>query len=220
MNTPPNQPPVKHALGAAWDRLHPVIRRQHDLTPGTDAEVIMTGTLYEIYHSRIAKLFVYPARLFGALVQYRGYDVHTSVRNWTRADDPHHVFWERSFHFPGREPVSFASRMAYLGGNEVAEYVQSGLGMRMRLSVRDGMLMYQGTGYRWDFYSMSVHLPSWLILGRGDICQSGLSDETFSMAFRMCHPLYGRTFAYSGEFRLGAQTRAPQAESQSGSSSV
>jgi len=202
VNTPPNQPPVKRALGDAWAQLHPAIRRQHDLTPGTDAEVVMTGTLFEIHHSRIATLFVYPARLFGALVQYRGYDVPTTVRNWTTADDPQHVFWQRTFHFPDKEPVTFASRMAYLGGNEVAEYVQSGLGMRMRLSVRDGMLMYDGTGYRWDFQRLSLQLPSWLILGRGEICQSGLSDETFSMAFRMCHPLYGRTFAYSGEFRL------------------
>lgn len=202
MNTP-NQPPVKRAIGAAWYRLHPVLRRQHDLTPGTDAERVMTGTLFEIYHSPVAELFVYPARLLNALVQYRGYDVPTTVRNWTTAADPHHVFWQRTFHFPNKEPISFASRMAYLGSNQVAEYVQTGLGMRMLLSERDSMLIYAGTGYRWDFRRLSLQLPSWLLLGRGDICQSGLSDKTFSMAFRLCHPLYGRTFAYSGEFRLG-----------------
>lgn len=198
---------IKRALGAAWNDLHPVIRRQHSIAPGTEAEVVMTGTLREVFHSGVANLFVVPGRLlFGALVQYRGTDVPTTVRNWTTLSDPD-VFWHRRFEFPGKKPVVFASRMAYLGGDEVIEYVRFGLGMRMRLSVDNGCLIYNSTGYQWDIGRISLRFPTWLILGRGWICQSGISETQFEMNFQMRHPLFGKTFSYSGRFELRDSVR-------------
>ena len=197
-----NRPIIQLALGDDWNRLHPSLRREHDITPGIPGEVVMRGTLYEVFHSRIAKVFVLPARLFGALVHYKGYDVPTTVRTWTTADDPINVYWQRSFHFPDRPPVIFASRMAYLGGREVIEYVRGGLGLRMRLSLRDERLVYTCTGYQWNYARLSASVPSWALLGGGSICQYGFSPTDFQMAFHMHHPLYGRTFAFSGEFRI------------------
>lgn len=197
-----DKPIIKLALGEDWERLHPSLRREHDITPGLPAEVVMHGSLYEVFHSRIAKVFVLPARLFGALVHRKGHDVPTTVRTWTTADDPINVYWHRSFHFPGRPPVIFASRMAYLGGREVIEYVRGGLGLRMRLSLIDERLVYTCTGYQWNYGRISIAIPSWALLGGGAICQYGFSETSFEMAFCMRHPWYGRTFAFSGEFRI------------------
>lgn len=196
------QPIIKLALGADWERLHPSLRRQHDITPGIPGEVAMQGVLYEVFHSRTAKLFVLPARLFGALVHYRGHDIPTRVRTWTRADDPINVYWHRSFHFPGRRPVVFASRMAYLGGREVIEYVRGGLGLRMRLALQGQQLVYTCTGYQWHRSGLAVRVPDWALLGGGTICQAGLAATEFQMAFQLCHRWYGRTFAFSGDFRI------------------
>lgn len=196
------QPIIKLALGADWERLHPTLRREHDITPGIPAEVCMQGTLYEVFHSRIAKVFVLPARLFGALVHHRGHDVPTTVRTWTTAADPINVYWHRRFHFPGRRPVVFDSRMAYLGGREVIEYVRGGLGLRMRLSLCDGRLVYACTGYQWNHGRFSAGLPDWVLLGGGAICQAAFSASAFEMAFYLHHPWYGRTFAFSGEFHM------------------
>ncbi|MFA7386661.1 MAG: DUF4166 domain-containing protein [Thiohalobacteraceae bacterium] len=202
------EPIIKRALGAAWYELHPIIRRQHNLMPCTKTEVVMNGVMYEVFHSRIAKLFVLPGRwLFGALVQYRGTDVPTQVRNWTVVENES-IYWHRVFHFHEKQPVVFASRMAYLEGDEVIEYVRFGLGMRMRLAVDNGCLIYESTGYQWDLGVLSLRFPTWLILGRSAIRQTGLSDTEFEMDFRMQHPLFGKTFGYAGRFKLSGPLQA------------
>jgi hypothetical protein len=76
------------------------------------------------------------------------------------------------------------------------------MGVRMRLNVRDGALIFTGIGYRWDFGPYTVFLPSWLILGNAVFEARALSDDEFFVDFKMEHPLLGRTFAYSGKFRI------------------
>jgi hypothetical protein len=169
--------------------------------PGTSAQMLMTGTMHEIDYSRFAALLAFAGRLFGALVHRRGRNIIVAVRNWTALADAE-VHWPRTFKFDDRKTAVFAARMAYLGGDEVIEYVRLGLGMRMRLAVDDGRLVYTSTGYQWDIGPLSIRLPAWLLLGRGYICQCNLSADEFEMDFRMEHPLFGPTYRYAGRFRI------------------
>lgn len=200
--TPPNEPIIKQALGSDWDRLDPVVRRHYDLAPGTDQQVAMSGTMHDIDHSWIAKLFLLAGRMFGALVPYRGKDIPTTVRNWTTRDDGRNLFWHRTFTFPDGQQAIFTSRMMYLGGHELIEYVRFGLGIRMTMSVLNGSLVYKSIGYQWDIGRMSLRFPTWLLLGSGEITESGRSDTEFGMDFQMRHPWFGRTYSYSGRFVL------------------
>jgi hypothetical protein len=49
---------------------------------------------------------------------------------------------------------------------------------------------------------LSLRFPTWLLLGSGTITESGRSDTEFVMDFQMQHPVFGRTFSYSGRFVL------------------
>jgi hypothetical protein len=203
MNDRPTAIPViKQALGSAWDELAPVIRRHYDISPGSDERVLMTGTMTRIDHSLIAKLFLLPGRVFGALIPYRGSDIPATVENRTRADDPRGMSWHRRFEFPGHPGTVFRSYMVHAGGDEIIEYVRFGLGIRMKMSVEQGSLIYSSTGYQWDIGRWSLRFPTWLILGAGRIRETGLSDSAFEMDFEMRHPLFGKTFSYAGRFEL------------------
>jgi len=123
MNDRPTAIPViKNALGSAWDELAPVIRRHYDIHPGSDERVLMTGTMTRVDHSLIAKLFLLPGRIFGALIPYRGTDIPATVENRTRADDPRGMSWHRRFEFPGHPGTVFRSYMVHAGGDEIIEY--------------------------------------------------------------------------------------------------
>lgn len=202
MHTETMVPVIKKALGSQWDTLHPVVRQHYDLTPGTEQAVIMKGIMREIHHSAIAKLFLLPGRLFGALIPYRGENIPARVRNWTTTNDVRTMFWQRSFSFPNGKTAIFASRMVHVAGDEIIEYVRFGLGIRMRVSADRGSLIYRSTCYQWDIGALSIRLPTWLILGAGEIRESGTSDSGFEMDFQMRHPLFGRTFSYSGAFEM------------------
>ena len=197
-----NEPVMKTALGEDWLRLDEAVRRHYDLTPGREAAVRMQGIMQEVDHSHIAKLYLLPGRIFGALLPYKGENVTASVRNWTTSTDQKAMFWHRVFDFGAGRKAVFASRMEYVGGDEIIEYVRFGLGIRMKLSVENGALKYRSTGYQWDIGAVKLPIPTWLILGDGEITETGISATEFSMSFRMRHPLFGKTFSYSGSFRL------------------
>lgn len=204
--TQTNDPVIKRALGASWNELHPLVRRHYDVPTGTDKRVVMRGIMDEVFHSTAAKAFLLFGRIFGALVPYRGRNIPVDVRNWGRPDNPTDMFWHRTFSFPGRPPFVFASRMVHVGGDEIVEYVRLGMGVRMRMSVKNGALVFTGIGFRWDLGPLTIYLPSWLILGHAVIEERAVSDEEFFVDFKMVHPLFGRTFAYSGTFRIAGES--------------
>ncbi len=195
---------MQRALGDNWQRLEGIVQRHYEMAPGCSSEMTITGVMDEVFHSYIAKLFLLPARIFGALVPYRGKAIQTVVRNWTTADDPYAMFWHRTLRFPGRPPVEFRSRMEYWHGDEIIEYVRYGLGIRMRMSVEDGALVFKSSAYVWRFAGLPLNIPAWALLGDAKIVERALSDKAFYICFEIVHPLFGRTFGYSGTFSIGS----------------
>ncbi|MET0001350.1 MAG: DUF4166 domain-containing protein [Candidatus Thiodiazotropha lotti] len=193
---------MKLALGEQWDLLDDIVKSHYEMAPGTTANVTIHGRMDQVFHSNIAKLFLLPGRAFGALVPYRGRNIPTEVRNWTRGDNQRSMFWHRVLQFPGKPKTEFKSRMEYAGGSEIIEFVKYGLGIRMRMSVKDGALVFISAGYVWDMGGARVPIPTWAILGDAEIIEKGISDDEFYIDFNMVHPLFGRTFGYSGVFSI------------------
>lgn len=195
-------PVIRKALGNGWSELGEIVRRHYDISPGNASDMTIDGIMCEVYHSLVGKLYLLPGRLFGALVPYRGRNVPTRVRNWTESGDDTAMFWHRTLRFPGRAPVVFRSRMVHAGNDEIIEYVRFGLGIRMRLSVRDAALVFESVGYVWDIGVLRLPIPGWAILGDALIVEKPLSDGQFHIDFVIRHPVFGRTFSYSGTFAI------------------
>ncbi|MCU7931618.1 MAG: DUF4166 domain-containing protein [Candidatus Thiodiazotropha sp. (ex Codakia rugifera)] len=195
-------PVIQKALGARFDHLGSIVKRHYNLVPGTSSTVKINGTMSEVYHSKIAKLFLLPGRLFGALVHYKGKNIPTEVRNWTTYDDSKAMFWYRTLHFPGKSPIIFHSRMEHINNNEIIEYVNYGMGIRMLISEHDAILKFIGIGYLWKIGSITLSIPNWMMLGDAVITEKAISEKMFTMDFKITHPLFGRTFSYHGDFSI------------------
>ncbi len=193
-------PVIRRALGDGWHRLDPAVRAHYDITPGR--WVMLEGTMHRIDHAPLAIPLLVAGRLLKALPCRRGSSVPVAVCNWADDREPDVLRWHRRFHFPGKGEMVFDSRMVYAGGSEVIEYVRGGLGIRMRVTVDDGSLVFRGTCFRWDVSRISLPLPEWLMPGKAVIRESGISDTEFEMDFRMRHPMLGPTFTYSGRFAI------------------
>lgn len=196
------EPVIKKALGDHWDELPDIIKQHYDISPGESAQLTIKGVMDEVYHSPIAKLFILPGRIFGALVPYKGRDIPTEVRNWTSTDNNDAMFWHRTLNFPNRPPAVFKSRMEHVKDNEIIEYVRHGMGIRMQMSVNDDALLFKSIGYVWKIGKLKIPIPTWAILGDAEIIEKPISDDTFFIDFNMKHPLFGRTFSYSGKFSI------------------
>ncbi len=190
--------PIRQALGSDWLALAASIRRHYDLPPHTDTRLELEGIM-DVELSPIGRLFITVGRLFDALVPYKGCDIPVTVRNWSHPDSKA-MFWDRTFRYPEKYPVVFRSRMEYAGDNDIVEYVKYGLGIRMRLSTEGETLRYDSQGYQWDLGPLTLRIPDWLLLGKAIIRETPISEQAFRITFEINHPLWGRTFAYSGQF--------------------
>jgi hypothetical protein len=202
MSTTETQSVVEKALGKQWHELSTIIKRHYDLKPGGDTEFHLRGTMDEVYHSRIGKLFLLPGRIFGALVPYKGNDIPTVVKNWTSRDCHQAMYWHRQLYFPGKSPVTFQSRMEHRHDSEIIEYVSLGLGIRLHTFTQEGALHFRSLGYVWKIGPLTLHIPNWVILGDAEIVESAISKEELYLEFNMIHPWFGKTFAYSGRFEV------------------
>ncbi|WP_260295678.1 DUF4166 domain-containing protein [Sedimenticola hydrogenitrophicus] len=202
MSSTTSIPVIRRALGAQWENLHEIVQRHYAITPGESSRMVIRGNMSEVYHSHIAKLFLLPGRLFGALVPYKGRNIPTEVRNWTTAQDQRAMFWHRTLRFPGRSPVIFQSRMEHRRHDEIIEFVKFGMGIRMRISVEDSALIFRSIGYVWKIGGAALLIPNWLILGDAEIIEKGLSESEFFIDFNIIHPLFGKTFSYTGIFSI------------------
>jgi hypothetical protein len=195
-----SRPVIQKALGEKWNKLDTIIKLHYGLKPGCDTELHLRGTMREVYHSKIGKLFLLPGRIFGALVPYKGKEVPTEVKNWTSKENHQAMYWHRRLFFPDRDPVNFSSRMEHVKDNEIIEYVNYGMGIRLRTYTQDNSLHFRSLGYIWKMGPITLSIPNWVILGDAEIVEKAISDRELFVDFNMIHPLFGRTFSYSGSF--------------------
>lgn len=203
------QPVIKAALGDQWDKLADIVQQHYDITPGRPANMTIRGVMDEVYHSPVAKLFLLPGRLFGALVPYKGKHIPTEVQNWTTRENTAAMFWHRSLSFPNKAPVIFRSRMEYINDHEIIEYVRFGMGIRMTMSVEDSALIFESIGYVWKLGPVSIPIPTWAILGDARIMEKATGENKFYIDFTMDHPIFGRTFSYSGTYSIAQSEISP-----------
>jgi hypothetical protein len=193
---------VEKALGEQWHELSTIIKRHYDLKPGHKSEVHLRGTMDEVYHSWIGKLFLLPGRIFGALVPYKGKNIPTVVKNWAAHNSPHTMNWHRQLYFPGKRPVTFQSKMVHYHSNEIIEYVNHGMGIRLHTFTEEGALHFRSLGYVWKIGPLTLQIPNWVILGDAEIVEKAVSKNELLVDFNMVHPWFGKTFSYSGRFEI------------------
>jgi hypothetical protein len=196
-------PLLRRALGEdAWHRLAPVVRRHYGISPTDGTPRVLRGVMEEIFHAPIVKPWLALARNFEALVPYQGRDVPTEVRNWTDPAQPGALFWHRTFSFPDDRRTVFSSRMVAGADSELLELLRLGVGIRMRVSERDGALVFTGKNHCWRLGTALISIPNWALLGDAAIVETAVSEDELRVDFEIVHPLFGRTFGYRGRFLL------------------
>lgn len=195
------RPVFQEVLGEDWAKLGEVIKRHYFLRSFSDDYICVKGVMHEVEHSAFARLLLPFARIVGALVPYRGRDVPIEVHYTARPEDGT-LHWDRVFHFTGRKPFHFRSRMQQTGPNQVIEFVRFGVGMRLRVTAEEGALVFRDEGYVWRFLGYDLPLPVGLLLGTGYIEERPIDERSFSMRMTLKHPLFGELFRYSGVFAV------------------
>jgi hypothetical protein len=200
-NTDRTEPVLKQALGPQWDSLAPVIRAHYGLTPFIEEQVQLKGMMDRVSYASYVGLLMPFLLLAGAWVPYQGQNIPAEAINQSKHERPEY-FWSRTFHFPGKRPFVFRSRMLYTSAGELTEYVRFGFGLRLGVSVMNGGLVEQERGYVWKIGRWHIPLPIHLLLGKSYVEEMPISDSEYRMKWVVTHRLFGETFSYSGRFSM------------------
>lgn len=190
---------MQQALGEQWQALPAALRAHYQNDDNTDIGVL------DIEYPRAMQILLNILYLFGALLNRRGKEISTTVDKVMKGETQ---YWQRTLCFPDGETLLFTSRWVYAGGNQLIEYVNSFLGLRMAVSVKDGELHYAGIHYVIQLGRIRIVLPEWVVLGHTTIIESALDETHFVMDFRLHHPLFGQIYRYAGKFQTKRYTIA------------
>lgn len=183
---------MQQALGAQWEQLPAALRAHYQTKANMDIGVL------DIEYSRVMQLYLNVLHLVGALINRCGKSIPTTVEKHMEGQVQR---WRRTMQFPDGKTILFKSRWVYAGGNQVIEYVNSFLGLRMAVHVADGNLYYEGRTYIIKLGKLLLPLPEWLVLGHTSIVETALDATHFAMDFRLQHPWFGQIYRYAGRFR-------------------
>ena len=138
-------------------------------------------------------------KLTGALVQEDGENIPVIVTYKSQPNTSKYWF-EREFIFD--KPVRFNSYMMNIKDNIVVEFMRFNMGWRAKLSVVDDSVVMAHYGFVFRFFSILIPIPISLFLGRCDVVERPISDDTFSMEMSLTHFLLGEIYQYKGVFKI------------------
>lgn len=188
---------IQRVLGEDWEALPSVIQRHYQITEAQQA-ITVTGNMnidYPYWLTPVLKLL----RLLGALVDLKGERLAVQVKKW-RQTDPSTLYWQRHIQADNGKLCRFASRMVWQQDHELIELVGMGFGIRLKLSVEQGKLVYRSHGHLLQLGPLTVPISDSLVLGHATISEQALSENTFQLDFQIVHPLWGKTYYYGGVF--------------------
>lgn len=182
---------MQEALGRDWEKLPPSLKAHYQ----SDANVDV-GHL-DIEFPPWMKPYLWLLQRFGALLTRTGSGLPTRVEKTVAGD---RQYWRRTIRFPDGRDMRFDSVWVLARENRLIEFVNPVMGLEMLPRVEAGELRYEGVRYVLKFGRAIIGIPEWLVLGHTTIVERQIRPDSFSMDFRLTHPLFGQVFRYSGTF--------------------
>lgn len=195
-----DMPIFQRIFGEAWQAMPPVLHQHYANRPFTRDTVIVEGIM-EVRASRWIQIFAPLLKWTSLLVPYQGQQVPTTVIFRSEPDSRAFCF-DREFHFPGKAPYHFRSRMVPVGDNEVIEYMSCGIGWRAAYRFADNKVTLTHRGYVWRVWGFNIPMPMHWFFGKGSAWEEATGESSFRMHMDICHPWFGEVYAYAGSFEV------------------
>lgn len=185
--TTPRETRFARLAGDSWSLLPASIRRRFSRHLADGERLVYLGEVAATHMTLVGRLVAQLARLVGAPLPLEASGrvpvtviVSGSVRLggqvWTR-------IYERARGFP----QVIQSVKSFGGATGLEEIVGRGVGMRLRLSVRDGALLFRSAGYFIRCLGVQLSLPNWLTPGVIEVVHREETGGQFSFSLSVTH---------------------------------
>lgn len=188
--------PFVRLLGpAAWTSLPIAVRRRFLRKIAAGASVTYAGEVVECRISRLGWLLAQAARLIGAPLPLSTDCGTPATVSVTEDRKGRGQFWSRHYGRLNGFPQVIQSTKRFTGPTGLEEYLGLGIGIALRLAVRDEALLFVsdhyflrlpgGVRFRW---------PSWLEPGELTVGHVDLGGDRFAFTLDLVHARAGELF--------------------------
>lgn len=175
-----------------WDRLPRRTRARFSKRLGPGESAVYRGRVARTAFAPLGRLLAWALIPFGAplpLAPSRGGEAAVV----TVTEDPRGggQFWTRQYNRRRGFPQIVHSAKAFAGPTGLEERLGGGLGMTLRMEVRDGQLLFVSERYFLTLLGRRIVLPAFLSPGRLVIGHRDLGAGGFAFTLTLSHPWFG-----------------------------
>lgn len=184
-----------------WLRLPRRTRARFSKRLGAGQSVVYRGRVARTAFAPLGRLLAWALIPFGAPLPLEP-SAGGEAAVVTVTEDPNGggQFWTRQYNRRRGFPQIVHSAKAFAGPTGLEERVGGGLGMSLRLDVRDGQLLFVGERYFATLLGRRIGLPALLSPGRLVIGHRDLGAGGFEFTLTLSHPWFGTLIRQSAVF--------------------
>ncbi len=184
-----------------WNALPEAVRRRFSKRLSGGATAVYVGTITATRMSWPGRLLAEALRVVGAPLPLRRDVGVPSVVTVTEDVATGGQIWTRLYANRTSFPQVIHSAKRFGGPTGLEEYIGFGISMALKVTVRNGALVFESAGYLLRIGRISVCLPSWLDPGRLEVRHTDLGDGRFEFSLHLVHPMFGELIYQSGLYR-------------------
>jgi len=211
---PETDPRIQNLLGTpAWESLPVAVRRRFSKCFKPAEALLYSGHVVETRLSLAGRAVSALARLIGSPLPGPDGNMGAAAVSVIEDQASRHQNWTRTYERPGRFPQVVHSMKRFSGPTGLEEYVGSGIGMTLNVSVEDGALVFRSGHYFFEWGRFRLRVPRALSPGDMEIVhrdEPGYEplDNAFSFRLTLTHPMLGPLVHQLAYFReVGAAKR-------------
>jgi hypothetical protein len=185
----------------AWAQLPAQVRARFSKRLKGGDSVTYVGEVAETRRTRIGKLFCTLARAIGGplpLFDETGVPAIVTVTEDARSGGQ---VWTRLYARRDGFPQVIHSAKRFAGPTGLEEIVGGGVGMALRVTVEDGVLLFRSADYFVGIGAWRIALPRFVTPGALTVTHKELGAGRFLFALDLVHPLFGHIIHQAAVFR-------------------
>jgi len=182
-------------------RLPAAIRRRFSRHLADGERMVYLGEVAATHMTFTGRLVAQLARLVGAPLPLESSGCVPVTVIVTGSERLGGQVWTRVYDRARGFPQVIQSVKCFGGATGLEEIVARGVGMRLRLSVRDGALVFQSAGYFIRCLGRQLSLPAWLTPGAIEVIHREETAGKFSFSLNVTHSWAGHVIDQIAFFR-------------------
>ena len=184
---------IRDLAGAeAWARLPQPVQQRFSKRLDPASPRLYRGRVVETNLSLAGRMLAQVTRLLGAPLPLDNGATGPSTVSVAEDERIGGQVWTRIYSRPGRFPQVVHSAKRFRGPTGLEEYIGSGIGMELVVSVEGESLVFRSRRYFLEWGRWRLVLPQALSPGRMEIVHTQETPAEFSFKLTLTHPLLGR----------------------------